>query len=653
ITETLIGKYQDPSIYPLDNFSGRESGNGVGIIGTASGRNERMKNYPVALGNALNNINAARNNAQTMLQTNGSSIASIFIKIATADSSNLAATTFTKAEVETLGSMITGLETSNGYVWLAIKDIALASTLSRANDVELTDAQVTQLVADVEAATTPAELAAVTNMRAFTDEINDAIDNYEATATKISSARAAYNAFDVENNDGPFGYAAVKSLIDHLIDKTRVQVADKVNPGRDDKQDLIDAATGGQAVPITLLSGSGALYDIAKSAGDYRATGIETDVDNSGLTVHVRVSISTQAVAPILLTAARDQAVADLAPTNASGSTGSLDNAYGYAIDFGFRTNAPDAKLLLQDQARQRIYNDGTVTNTQTLGGGTYVKFSSLDLDKFTLDDIRALASALRIVFAIPELGEDSETGNITLSYKILTIAAPDITVTVNETTGEKTYAGGTPSDEDGDGKEETLTVNIALFGFTVADASDGGKIVTLGTKKLDAEDNTKNDLTLLTLTQNVAQKLSTVIYFDGDAIDNTMVANAEKSMTGSLNFQFATDVDLVPMENASLRNGENAPSEAEQIAAAKTKLHTAIEYIEGCDTYDTISAKAEGDRTEDEAAFLTSLNNANTVYANGDATLDEVNSAGTDLASKFNAVATSDEKAELLQLMQ
>jgi len=328
--------------------------------------------------------------------------------------------------------MITGLETSNGYVWLAIKDIALASTLSRANDVELTDAQVTQLVADAEAATTPAELAAVTNMRAFTDEINDAIDNYEATATKISSARDAYNAFDVENNDGPFGYAAVKSLIDHLINKTRVQVADKVNPGRDDKQDLIDAATGGQAVPITLLSGSGALYDIAKSAGDYRATGIETDVDNSGLTVHVRVSISTQAEAPILLTAARDQAVADLAPTNASGSTGSLDNAYGYAIDFGFRTNAPDAKLLLQDQARQRIYNDGTVTNTQTLGGGTYVKFSSLDLDKFTLDDIRALVSALRIVFAIPELGEDSETGNVTLSYKILTIAAPDITVTVN-----------------------------------------------------------------------------------------------------------------------------------------------------------------------------------------------------------------------------
>lgn len=622
---TLLGKKDTTNILPISNFE--DESNGVSMVGTSSGMTERMSAYRDALSAALTNINSARNKAQNMLETYGSDIATIFIKIAS-DSNQT--TTFTKEEVETLGSMLSGLEAANSDVFTAIKKIAIASTLSDANSaVELTDEEVVAFVNAANTAATPAALADVTNMRTFTDETNVAITNYNTTASRLSSARTTYNGFGLDTNNGPFGYTAVKGLVDHLINKQYVTVAGVQNPTSANKQQLIDAATSGTAVPIVLLEGSGALYDIAKSAGNYQASGIEADVDNSGLIVHVRVSISTEAGEPILLTAARDQAIADESPLNSEGGNGKMDNIYGYVIDFGFRTNAPTgSKLLLQDTAAQRVYADSQ--NALTQGGGTYVEFEST-ADTFTVDDVRALLSALRIVFTNPVIDDDG-----VVSYEIIAIAAPDITATTDNN-GVTTYTGGTVTGS-------KLKVGLAFYAFTLTEADDGGMIVTLGAKKIKGEgEDAVNDLELTTLTQNVAAKISTIIYFDGDAIDNTMAANAATSMTGIVNLQFATDAELTPMENAALRSGEeNNNNNTQTPKTVREKLQDAVNYIKAHDIYTTATAKEEAARSEEEAALIAAVAAAEDAIADTDAEDSELTAAGTTLATAFAAAGAS-----------
>lgn len=62
-------------------------------------------------------------------------------------------------------------------------------------------------------------------------------------------------------------------------------------------------------------------------------------------------------------------------------------------------------------------------------------------------------------------------------------------------------------------------------------------------------------------LDQNVAKKVTAIVYIDGDIVDNTMVANAAESMSGKLNLQFSSDATLKPMENTNVRQEGGTPS--------------------------------------------------------------------------------------------
>ena len=59
------------------------------------------------------------------------------------------------------------------------------------------------------------------------------------------------------------------------------------------------------------------------------------------------------------------------------------------------------------------------------------------------------------------------------------------------------------------------------------------------------------------------ATKISALVYLDGDSVDNSDVANAAQSMTGSMNLQFSTDVDLVPMHYTPLEGTITKPTTA------------------------------------------------------------------------------------------
>ena len=64
-------------------------------------------------------------------------------------------------------------------------------------------------------------------------------------------------------------------------------------------------------------------------------------------------------------------------------------------------------------------------------------------------------------------------------------------------------------------------------------------------------------DNKIMPLTQNTATALSVLVYLDGNSVGNDDVAaTAASSMKGTMNIQFASSANLVPMEYAALHQG-------------------------------------------------------------------------------------------------
>ena len=61
-------------------------------------------------------------------------------------------------------------------------------------------------------------------------------------------------------------------------------------------------------------------------------------------------------------------------------------------------------------------------------------------------------------------------------------------------------------------------------------------------------------DNVITSLNQNEAKHVSALVYLDGETIENSDVAaTVAQSMTGTVNFQFASSAELVPMEYGEL----------------------------------------------------------------------------------------------------
>lgn len=67
----------------------------------------------------------------------------------------------------------------------------------------------------------------------------------------------------------------------------------------------------------------------------------------------------------------------------------------------------------------------------------------------------------------------------------------------------------------------------------------------------------------ITSLSQNTPERVSVIVYLDGDSVGNEDVANAATSMTATLNLQFASDAGLVPMEYSGLHVTGTTPSES------------------------------------------------------------------------------------------
>jgi hypothetical protein len=355
---------------------------------------------------------------------------------------------------------------------------------------------------------------------------------------------------------GIYTWDQIKEIINYIINFDGVYIGDAKFENAD-VSSLI-----GKGFTMTLASGSGVFADIADFTGDY-TTYI------SAMGSEVTVTTLTQ-VKPVYL-AVLSEKTSELA---AEGEVGEavLSTLYGYAIDLAFRTNAAISNLLLQTGANDRLYEDGSGS---TMGGGSYMEFSTNDKN-FSFEQVIQLMDAIRVAFV-------DDIGNV---YGIAKLNTSNNTV------------------ENG-----FVKAPLYLYGFSVSENEE-----TKGALIMD--ERRKADNTITSLEPNTAKVVTAIVWLDGDIVDNTMVsAEAESSISGILNLQFASSADLIPAENKDLLHASPDKkdlgalvAESRGIFEAGQGVHTTVSWNNFVNAYGFANAVYENAKSNEFDVYRASL---------------------------------------------
>ena len=292
-------------------------------------------------------------------------------------------------------------------------------------------------------------------------------------------------------NGGSYTWQQILPIIEALFS------GDKSYLGQNRIDKLNSSHSMGTDNVVTIYSGAGIMADIADYSGDYS---IFLDYSDQKL-VEVK---SLSNVSPSRLEMISDVLAERKAATD-DGTVFStpLREIYGYMIDVAFRCNA-DTELLLQTSAVDRVESgeESLDTSAETFGSGSYMKFSSELLDT---DRMIAMMDAIRIGFM-------DNRNNLLCIAKL----------------GTSNYVE----------KEDGIYAPVYLYDYAVS--VDGS--ISIGGRQDD-----KSIIT--TLPKNTPVVVTAVVWLDGDHVDNSLSGIAPQSMTGMLNLQFSSSVNLKPAE--------------------------------------------------------------------------------------------------------
>ncbi len=520
-TATYNGKYNGTA------FAYDEVNKGVRVIGTTTDVSQRTAAYRTAKANVTTYISAAKSDATASLMNNGQNLANILVGYAVDP-----ATKYDNADLDVLKAVLISLQSANANAATAIKNAVLAENLSSANTAELTDQDVATLKTNIEGITISA-----TSFDSYIKPagLDAAVTKYLSVNADITTALSKLEG--VRTEAGEYTFNDISGVLNNIIDKSQVEIGGKKDLSKDNISDVISYYTANGNISMKMLSGSGVYADIAELVGNYTVSGLKVHVNYSGINADVPIIMSTGVsgegipyITSIVIGAAADE--------KGQAANSILSNMYGYALDFGFRTNASSSDLLLQTDAANRVYSDSAESSIQ--GAGSYMQFTSHDIANFTAQDVLNLMSAVRVAFV-----------DVT-SSSLIGMGALDIERSFDNNTGVWTYSAGDSAEQikaDGSAVAAGETAagykaGLYLYDHTVNEDCS----ITLGAKKTEAK--------ITALTQNKASKITVVVYLDGDLVDNTMVANSDMSLVGKLNLQFSSSAALTPMENTGMREG-------------------------------------------------------------------------------------------------
>lgn len=495
----------------------------------------------VGLNNAKNDYNLHMQEAQKAirdtLRDNMQKLADAVIGVLTKGDAGV-----TENQKDAIQQMITASNTALEKIDAAYGDVlkaCAASQVANASDYETLQGLLKNMTTYTQI---KEELAKPPyNVTSLPDKLESAYTDWETQKGNVTAAQTAlgenrykdalYALIDVENTKVG-GYKVAKPAKDPDATVKPEDYKDTLwEPKNNEwKLDLIKAAGLANGTTIELLDNSGVFAYVGAVAGTYSASNT-IDLNIQYGTPPDTMDVSRKGVSFTITTnsvTADTKASGTLAGLNAASATGAtkyITDTYGYVVDLAFRTNAADSKLRLSSDGIQRIYNgeEGSV-NTETLGAGSTMTFKNATGSTLDNNAIAKLMGTIRVVFFNPE---DSTIYGIA--------AMNDITEVTVAATPE-----GAAATTEMQGKLELMTPTFTAGKLTL-------------TAKTAAEG--ANDL--MALTQNTAAKMSVLVYLDGDEVDNSMVANAAKSIEGKLNLQFTSSAELVPMKNSQLFNGK------------------------------------------------------------------------------------------------
>lgn len=386
------------------------------------------------------------------------------------------------------------------------------------------------------------------------DEINAALTLYKKALADVQAADLAEQSMrDLEQRpDGEeqdyYLWEEIKLPLTYLLDMAQLKI--NGTPVRDMNQQSMLEAMGGQGgLQIQMGSGSGVYTDIADLCGNYTAA-ITISGDGVGLDgFSVGATMKTLSVVEPSHLQQVTTGLGLLKPGYGDNTRQELTELYGYIIDLEFRTNAPHANLLLQSDAIDRIYAENGSGSAEMSGLGSSMTFYSND-SNFPLSKVESLMQYFRIVFFDPESGEVFAIACLDMTEENL-VREEGVTAKMYILAYATEYRYIDPVTQ----LEVTVWENDGLY---YSDEALTQEVIVDEEMELTATGKVKKVDTdkIVSLVADQEKRVSALIYLDGRYITNKDVAaTAATSMTGTMNLQFATDAELVPMENAQLQN--------------------------------------------------------------------------------------------------
>ncbi len=573
-------------------------GYGVRGIGTIAGMSIFQMGMNSARNTVANSRAAARTQASKILTSTGGGLANIVVnKYINSQNS------FTVEDVTQIKNLAEGMQKALEEIELGLR-AAFAGYITTENVLTATPEEM-EPVYKAALAEINDQTNTLSALFAKYPDITTVIPNMNSYITTLTADEAAVkNVIEfcnskIDVNTGAT-WTEISSAIQGLVKVEQMTVAgmtvtqleELMSTGGTNQvvSAVIEGMTSEGGLYITVPSGSGVLSNIADFAEDYEATvRVTLSVPNLDLNDTPVVMKTKSNVDPAYLT----QTAANLKKATVAAAAGSsaITDFFGYAVDLAFRTNAENANLLLQTNPEQRIYD--TSSNSTTMGGGSFMTFQSSE--GLSATKMVKLMGGIRVVF-------------LDATNKVQVIAALDMTL------GKDVYSGVPETEikngEEGTGKYEKYYLNaykgsenpnyqnsdvitsaeyeklpatsnvefnngqvsakLYIYNFKMTESEadhskdegyEDDKVyhtggITMGAKKTDENGNV--DSTIMALEQDVATKLTALVYLDGSVVNNSMVAaTAAQSMSGKLNLQFSTDAALIPMDNMDLINGD------------------------------------------------------------------------------------------------
>lgn len=472
---------------------------GVRAIGANDNLSPQAAGLMAAKAAYSNNLNSAKSTIQGALSANGNALASALTSLAMDSTAEL-----TTEQQAAVNALINASGTALGYIDSAYKQILLAAAANQLGDAVTYNAAAAAIN---DAANYSAALAALTGLSGTNvqepDYLDDAVSELATQQQNVADARTAYDQGTAE------GY---KTALSKLVETSAVTIN-----GYDSDEIIIDGAVNSDFTSAVINDGgaivampddSGVFAYIGSVAGNYQANcKVDISYGSTQLTNLNATMKTTATVDPTIGTGLNQ-----LQPAASTGSAATvLSDTYGYALDFAFRTNAAESSLQLQTEGAQRVYGDSSSAATQ--GGGATMTFqtttTSAGAPTLTDTQVKNLMGAIRVAFVNPVGG------------------------TVHGIAALKDIEMGA----------DGFTGDLYLMEYTV----NASGALELGAQKTDSK--------IVKLNQSEATRLTVIVWLDGDLVDNSDVANAAQSLVGSMNLQFSSSAELVPMSNTALHN--------------------------------------------------------------------------------------------------